>query len=116
MRVAEVFMALPWIYLLFAVRGFLRLYAGPRESFFLLAGVIGPSGWARASRLIRWVILDAKEGDFVRAAHGFSASNAYVLPRHLLPETTAVVLTQAAILLPQHILAEGTLVPRTWCG
>lgn len=109
MRVAEVFMASPWIYLLFAVRGFLRLYGGPRESFLLPVGVIGPTGWARPSRLIRWVILRPKEGDFACAARGLSASSDYILLSHLLPETTAVVLIQAAILIPHRSLTEVTL-------
>jgi peptide/nickel transport system permease protein len=103
---AEVFMALPWIYLLFAVRAFLPLHVGPRQSFFLLIGVIGLTGWARPSRLVRGVILSAKERDFVRAARGFGASNAYILRRHLLPETSGVMLTQAVLLIPQCILAE----------
>ena len=109
MRTAEVFMALPWIYLLFAVRAFLPLQVGARQSFFILVGVIGLTGWARPSRLIRGVILSARERDYVRAARGFGASNAYILRRHLLPETSAVVLTQAAFLIPQFILAEVTL-------
>ena len=109
MRGAEIFMALPWIYLLFAVRAFLPLHVGPRQSFFLLVGVIGLTGWARSSRLVRGVILSAKERDFVRAARGFGASSAYILRRHLLPETYGVVLTQAALLIPQCILAEVTL-------
>jgi peptide/nickel transport system permease protein len=109
MRAAELFMALPWIYLLFAVRAFLPLHVGARESFFILVGVIALTGWARPSRLIRGVILSAKERDFVRAARGFGASSAYILRRHLLPETAAVILTQAALLIPQFILAEVTL-------
>jgi peptide/nickel transport system permease protein len=108
MRAAEVFMALPWIYLLFAVRAFLPLQVGARQSFFILVGVIGLTGWARPSRLIRGVILTAKERDFVRAARGFGASSAYVLRRHLLPEASAVILTQATLLIPQFILAEVT--------
>jgi peptide/nickel transport system permease protein len=109
MRGAEVFMALPWIYLLFAIRAFLPLHVGARQSFFLLIGVIGLTGWARPSRLIRGVILSAKQRDFVHAARGFGASSAYILRRHLLPETSAVMLTQAALLIPQCILAEVTL-------
>jgi peptide/nickel transport system permease protein len=109
MRLAEVFMALPWVYLLFAVRAFLPLHVGARQSFFLLVAVIGLTGWARPSRLIRGVILSAKERDFVRAARGFGASNFYILRRHLLPETSAVMLTQAALLIPQCVLAEVTL-------
>jgi peptide/nickel transport system permease protein len=53
--------------------------------------------------------LSAKERDFVRAAKGFGASHAYLLRRHILPQTYGVVLTQAAILIPQYVLAEMTL-------
>lgn len=109
MRGAEIFMALPWVYLLFAVRAFLPLHVGARQCFFLLVAVIGLTGWARPARLIRGVILSAKEQDFVLAARGFGASDVYILRRHLMPETSAVVLTQAALLIPQCILAEVTL-------
>lgn len=109
MRMSEIFMALPWIYLLFAVRAFLPLHLGARQAFFILIAVIGFTGWARPSRLIRGVVLSAKERDYVRAARGFGASWVYVLRRHVLPDTSAVVLTQAALLVPQYILAEVTL-------
>jgi peptide/nickel transport system permease protein len=58
---------------------------------------------------VRGIVLSAKERDFVRAARGFGASNAYLLRRHIVPETVSVVLTQAAILVPQFVLAEMTL-------
>lgn len=109
MRVAEIFMALPWIYLLFALRAFLPMHLGARQSFFLVVSVIGLAGWARPSRLIRGVVLSVKQRDFVRAARGFGASHVYILRRHVLPETAAVVLTQAALLISQCILAEVTL-------
>ncbi len=109
MRAAEIFMALPWIYLLFAVRAFLPLHLGAQQSFFLLVGVIGLTGWARPSRLVRGVVMSAKHRDYVLAARSFGASHFYLLRRHILPETYGVVLTQAAILIPQYILAEITL-------
>jgi len=109
MRLAELFLALPWLYLLFALRAFLPLAVGPLEAFFLIIAVIGAVGWARPARLVRGVVLSAKERDFVRAARGFGASPIYLLRRHILPETYSVLLTQAAILIPQYVLAEMTL-------
>lgn len=105
----EVFMALPWIYLLFAVRAFLPLHLDVRASFLLLVSIIGFTGWARPARLIRGVVLSAKERDYVLAARGFGGSTFYILRNHVLPETYAVVMTQAALLVPQYILAEVTL-------
>jgi peptide/nickel transport system permease protein len=109
MRVAELFLALPWIYLLFAMRAFLPLAVPPLKAFLLVVVVIGAVGWARPARMVRGIVLSAKERDFVRAARGFGASGGYLLRRHILPETASVVLTQAAILVPQFVLAEMTL-------
>jgi peptide/nickel transport system permease protein len=109
MRLAELFLALPWLYLLFALRAFLPLAVGPLQAFFLIIAVLGAVGWARPARLVRGVVLSAKERDFVRAARGFGATDGYLLRRHILPEVSSVLLTQTAILVPQFILAEMTL-------
>jgi peptide/nickel transport system permease protein len=109
MRIAELFLALPWLYLLFALRAFLPLAVSPLEAFLLVVVVIGMVGWARPARLVRGVVLSVKERDFIRAARGFGASDFYLLRRHILPETASVLLTQAAILVPQFVLAEMTL-------
>jgi peptide/nickel transport system permease protein len=108
MRGTELFMALPWIYLLFAVRAFLPLHLGARQSFLLLIGIIGLTGWARPSRLIRGVVLSATQRNYVLAARGFGASSVSIVRRHILPEVSSIVLTQAALLVPQYILAEIT--------
>ncbi|MCU1241541.1 MAG: hypothetical protein JWO71_2267 [Candidatus Acidoferrum typicum] len=109
MRVAELFLALPWIYLLFAMRAFLPLAVPPVKAFLLVVVVIGAVGWARPARMVRGIVLSAKERNFVRAARGFGATGGYLLRRHILPETANVVLTQAAVLVPQFVLAEMTL-------
>lgn len=109
MRMAELFAALPWLYLLLALRAFLPLSVRPVQAFFLIVVVVGAVGWARPARLVRGVVLSAKERDFVRAARGFGATDGYLLRRHILPETSSVILTQAAILVPQFVLAEMTL-------
>ena len=109
MRAVELFLALPWLYLLLALRALLPLHSDPRTTFLLLIGVIGLIGWARPARIVRGVVLSAKERTYVLAARSFGASDIYLLRRHLLPETRSVVLTQAALLIPQYVLAEVTL-------
>jgi peptide/nickel transport system permease protein len=109
MRFAELFLALPWLYLLFALRAFLPLTVRPLEAFLLVVVVLGTVGWARPARLVRGIVLSVKERDFVRAARGFGASDAYLLRRHIVPETFSVLLTQAAILVPQFVIAEMAL-------
>lgn len=109
MRGGELFLALPWLYLLFAVRAALPLHISEWQVFLLLIAVIGLIGWARPARLVRGIVMTAKERNFVLAARGFGASDAYLLRRHVLPQTGGVVLTQMALLIPQYVLAEVTL-------
>lgn len=109
MRISEFFMALPWLYLLLAVRAFLPLRIDPVEAFLLLIAIIGGVGWVRPARLIRGVVLEARERGFVRAAEGFGAGPVYLIRRHVAPLTSGVTLTQATVLIPQYILAEVTL-------
>jgi peptide/nickel transport system permease protein len=109
MRVAEIFIIVPWFYLLIAVRAFLPLQISPVAAFLLVVAVIGMVGWGRPARLVRGVVLSARERNFVLAARGFGASNAYLLRRHLMPLTFRVLLTQMAVLIPQFILAEVIL-------
>ena len=71
--------------------------------------MIGIIGWARPARLIRGIVLSARNRNYVLAARGFGGSNFYLLRRHILPETFAILLTQAALLIPQYVAAEATL-------
>ena len=105
MRLAEVFLALPWLYLLLAVRAFLPISLAPSQASLLLVVLIGITGWARPARLARGIALSARERPYVQAARGFGASGPYLVFRHLLPEASGVLLTQAALLLPQYMLA-----------
>ena len=56
MRGAEVFLALPWIYLLLGVRAFLPLHVPAGHAFLLLVALIGLVHWAWPARLVRGVV------------------------------------------------------------
>ncbi len=109
MGLSELFLALPWLYFLLGVRAFLPLHVSPVGTFLLLVGVIGLIGWARPARLVRGVVLSARNRNYVSAARGFGGSDLYVLTRHILPETLGVLLTQATLLIPLYVAAEATL-------
>ncbi|MBZ5523289.1 MAG: ABC transporter permease [Acidobacteriia bacterium] len=109
MRIAEVFMAVPWFYLLLAIRAFLPLQMNETGAFFLVIAVLGAVWWARPARLVRGVVLSARERNFVLAARGFGGSHAYIWRKHILPVTMGVSLTQFTLLVPQSIMVEGIL-------
>lgn len=109
MGTTELFLSLPWLYFLLGVRAFLPLHVSPARTFLLLTCVIGLIGWARPARIVRGVVLSARTRNYVAAARGFGGSHLYILRRHILPETSSVLLTQAALLVPRYIAAEAAL-------
>lgn len=106
MRLTEVFMALPWLYLLIAARAMQPLDTPPLRSFLVVVAILGGFGWPRPARLVRGIALSARQREYVQAARGFGAGDSYLLLRHVLPQASSVVATQGALLIPQFILAE----------
>jgi peptide/nickel transport system permease protein len=109
MRLAELFLALPWMYLLLALRAVLPLHIDPVHVFFIVIALIGTLGWARPTRLIRGAALSLRERRYISAARSFGASDSYLIRHHILPGISSLLLTQAALLIPQYVLAEVTL-------
>lgn len=109
MRAVDLMVALPWLYLLLAVRAFLPLALSPFTVLMVVTLILGAIGWARPARLVRGVVLSAREQEFVEASVSFGASSPFVLRHHILPQTYGIVLTQATVLVPRFVLAEVTL-------
>ncbi len=109
MRGAELFLALPWMYLLLAARAFFPLETDDRVVAGAMMLLLGAVGWARPGRLVRGIVMTAREREYVLAAKGFGAGPWYVLRRHVLPEAYPAVVTYAGLAIPQYILAEATL-------
>jgi peptide/nickel transport system permease protein len=109
MRLSDVFLAMPWLYLLLAVRAALPLRLDSRQSYLVLAVLMGFVGWARPARLARGIVLSVKEAEYMMAARSFGASDLYLFSQHILPSLRGVLLTQLSLYIPQYILAEVTL-------
>ena len=109
MWTGDVFLSLPWIYMLLAARAFLPLDMEPGDAFLVIVMLLGVLGWAAPMRIVRGIVLSAKEREFVAAARSAGAGHVHILTRHVLPQTYSVLATQAALLIPAYILAEVTL-------
>ncbi|MBI1766277.1 MAG: ABC transporter permease [Acidobacteria bacterium] len=109
MRLAELFLALPALYLVIALRSALPLNLEPEQVFGALVLVIGFFGWAQLARLTRGLVLALRQQEYVTAALALGASDGWIMRRHLLPQLAGFTLTQAALAAPGYILAEVTL-------
>lgn len=106
---AELVQALPWFYLLLAVRSFLPLDLGAAESFFLVTVLIGLLAWPAPARQVRGVVSAARESEMALAARASGLPPRRVLLGHLLPQAWPLLLTQWSLLVPRAIVAEVSL-------
>ena len=105
----EAVMAVPWMFLLLAVRSALPLDLSPERTFLLVSCLVGCIGWGASARLIRSVVRQARTEDYVLAARAAGASAARTFRAHVLPASASVVAAQALVLFPQFVMAEVTL-------
>lgn len=106
---AQLFLAVPWLYLLLAVRGTLPLEMPAGVAWLLFSGMLGVAGWGRVGLLVRAAIAGVRRQSFVEAAVGMGLHPWQVLWRHVLPSVHGLLGTQAALLVPRFVVAEVTL-------
>ncbi|MDX2032211.1 MAG: ABC transporter permease [Blastocatellia bacterium] len=109
MRAIELFLALPALYLIIALRTALPLDLEPKRVFLAMVAVIAFFGWAHLARLVRGLALSLRAREFVMAAIATGAGDWRILTKHMLPHLQGFSLTQAALMAPGFILAEVTL-------
>ncbi|MEP7269930.1 MAG: ABC transporter permease [Acidobacteriota bacterium] len=109
MRLIELFLALPALYLVIALRSALPLNIPAEHVALALVFVLSLFGWAGLARIVRGMVLSLRQRDYIVAAVAMGASDWRIVRRHLLPQLIGFILIQAAISAPGFMLAEVTL-------
>lgn len=109
MRVAELVVVLPGLYVVLALRAAMPLVVPAPLLFAMLVAVLALVGWPTVARGVRGIVSVESAREYVTAARAAGAGRWRLLTRHLLPASLPFVATQALILLPAFILAEATL-------
>lgn len=109
MRVAEVMMTIPSLYLLVALAAVLPPGLTSAQRFLLIVSITSFISWAGLARVIRGQVLSIKEREFVQAAKAMGAKPFYIIVRHVLPQTASYVIISATLAIPGFIVAESVL-------
>lgn len=88
---------------------FLDDFLGQSKSIAVIIIVIIALSWMGVARLVRGEILSLRERDFIEAAKALGVSNIRIILRHLLPNTSHVIIVQATLLVGEAILIESGL-------
>lgn len=106
---ADLFLSLPWLFLLLIVRAALPLNVSPVASVTITFALLGALGWAGPARVVRAAVRGIRTSDFMLMAQAQGCSPWRLLWRHLIPNVRPVLLAQFWIAVPVYILAETTL-------
>ncbi len=109
MRVVEVLMTIPSIYLLIALASVLPPGLSSPQTFLLIVLITSFISWSGLARVIRGQVLSLKEQEFVQAANAMGANPLYIIVRHILPQTATYVIISATLAVPGFIIAESVL-------
>lgn len=74
-----------------------------------LALVLAALLWTRIARVVRGVVLQIKEQEYIMAARAAGASHARIIFRHLIPNVIGVIAVEITLLLGSVIVLESTL-------
>ncbi len=106
MRATEVFLSVPALYLVVALRGGFPLTLPSRYVYLAIVAILAFVGWAGLARVIRGMVLSIRAQDYVVAAEALGMSRWRVLVRHVLPNTASFVIVAATLAVPGFVLGE----------
>ncbi|MCL4318315.1 MAG: ABC transporter permease [Firmicutes bacterium] len=103
MRLVDIFIAIPSLFLLLFVDSVFRPNA------ILLVIIIAVLSWFGVARLVRSEVLSLKRRDYVEATRALGAGNWRIMIQHLLPNVMGVVIVNATFQVADAILTVAAL-------
>ena len=109
MTVTDLFVSLPWLFLLITVRALLPLNVSPLVSVLATFLILGMLGWTSAARVLCASAASLRDSDFLRQARASGIPAARLFWIHVLPNLKPVLVAQFWISIPVFILSEANL-------
>lgn len=105
----DLFLSLPWLFVLIAVRASLPLDTPPVKTALVTFASLALLGWAAPARVVRNAVASLSRQDFVLQAQALGAGGARLWFLHALPNLRTLALAQFLVSLPVFIVAEANL-------
>ncbi len=109
MAVTDLFLSLPWLFLLISVRALMPLNVSPLTSVVVTFLLLGLLGWTSAARVLCASTATLRDSDFVRQARASGIRGVRLFWIHVLPNLKPVLYAQFWISIPVFILSEANL-------
>jgi len=107
--VSDIFLSLPWLFLLMLVRSWLPLTASPMQTAVVTFLILAALGWPACSRAVYRGSLALRASEWMIQSHASGLRTRQILRRHLLPHLLPLLLPQFLICVPAFLVAETNL-------
>lgn len=108
MRIAEIIYSIPYL-LIVILLSVVFAEKGSGTSFAVMVFAMTLSGWIPTAILVRGQVLSLKQSEYVMAARSMGANDAWVLFKHIIPNTLGPILVNLTLIIPRAIFSEATL-------
>jgi len=105
----DLFLSLPWLFLLITVRALMPLNVSPLTSVLITFLILGLLGWAASARVLATSAELLRNSDFVLQARASGLHGPRLFFFHVLPNLKPVLNAQFWISIPVFILSEANL-------
>jgi ABC-type dipeptide/oligopeptide/nickel transport system permease subunit len=109
MAATDLFLSMPWLFLLLAVRAMLPLNVSPMTSVAITFLLLGMLGWAASARVLCAGARELRNSDFVLQARASGVRGLRLLLIQVVPNLRPVLLAQFWISIPVFIISEANL-------
>jgi len=109
MFLSDVFLSLPWLFLLMMARSLLPLTASPLETAVATFVVLAALGWPACARVLYRGALSLRTAEWMIQGHACGLRTRQLVRLHLLPHLRSLLLPQFLICVPAFIVAEANL-------
>ena len=102
-RLVELNLILPYV----VTVGVIAVYF--KGNWFWVALILGLTNWMTLTRVIRGMVLSLREKEFVESARALGATNTRIIFKHIVPNTSDVIIVNTTLTIATAVLAEAAL-------
>lgn len=103
MRFVDIMYGLPYMLIVIIMMAILG------QNIFILFIAIALVSWLTIARVVRGQVISLKSSEFIEAARAMGARKRRIIMKHLLPNTTGIIIVYSSLSLPSFIMSESFL-------
>ncbi|MDO4772785.1 MAG: ABC transporter permease [Bacillota bacterium] len=109
MRIAEIIYSIPYMLVVILMSVVFSSDGGSGTSLIVMVIAMTITGWVPMAVMVRGQVMQLKQFEYSLASKSLGAGNAWILKKHIIPNTLGPILVNVTLTIPRAIFSEATL-------